>query len=113
MRQLLRRKGFLWLSAFLHIAANRLPDGRIRPIRARLYSGIGIAELVDPGRTAEEDHGFDRRHVWSWGEKIIVTFAAGNSLVVRSEYSLPTQCIDWGKNRSHVRKFLDTLREQG
>src|SRR5262249_2621791 len=50
-------------------------------------------------------------NVWSWGEKITITFVAGNSLVVRNECTLPTQCIDWGKNKSNVRKFLDAFRE--
>ena len=51
-------------------------------------------------------------NLWSWGEKITITFAAGNSLVVRSECSLPTQCFDWGKNRSNVSKFLEVVEER-
>ena len=42
----------------------------------------------------------------SWGERIIVEFHPDNSCSVTSKCSLPTQCFDWGKNASNVRKFM-------
>ena len=42
----------------------------------------------------------------SWGEKVFITFLPGNAISVTSKCAMPTQCIDWGKNRSNVVKFL-------
>lgn len=47
----------------------------------------------------------------SWGETIYIDFQASNMLSIRSECSLPTQCFDWGRNRSNVTKFLTELRK--
>lgn len=45
----------------------------------------------------------------SWGEKLIISFGENGVLNVRSEGLLPMQCIDWGKNRRNVVRFLDRL----
>ena len=42
----------------------------------------------------------------SWGEKIRVTILPSGFLQIRSECSLPTQCIDWGKNKKNVNRLL-------
>ncbi|MBI2804777.1 MAG: hypothetical protein HYX68_07315 [Planctomycetes bacterium] len=46
---------------------------------------------------------------WSWGERVIVEFFPDGGMSVTSSCALPTQCIDWGKNRANVRKLLDEV----
>ncbi len=46
----------------------------------------------------------------SWGEEIAITWLAPNALHVRSQCGMPTQCVDWGRNASNVRKFVTTLQ---
>ena len=46
----------------------------------------------------------------SWGEKISVSFD-GPTLTVISKCALPTQCVDWGKNKRNVMLLLSTLRK--
>ena len=45
----------------------------------------------------------------SWGEKVKIIFLEDHSISVTSQCSLPTQCIDWGKNKANVTKFLDEM----
>jgi hypothetical protein len=45
----------------------------------------------------------------SWGEKITVSIE-GSLVTVISKCSLPTQCVDWGKNRQNVMTLLNTLK---
>jgi len=45
----------------------------------------------------------------SWGERIAVQWVAEGQLHVRSECSVPTQCIDWGRNRENVEKLRRAL----
>jgi hypothetical protein len=42
----------------------------------------------------------------SWGEKVFVDFPPDDAISVTSKCALPTQCLDWGKNKANVRKFL-------
>jgi len=42
---------------------------------------------------------------WSWGEKILVRLHE-HGATVTSRCALVTQCFDWGKNRSNVRKLF-------
>ena len=48
-------------------------------------------------------------NVRSWSEKLIIEFLADNSISVTSKCALRTQCVDWGKNKSNVGKFLAEL----
>jgi hypothetical protein len=50
-------------------------------------------------------------NIRSWGEKMFVRFLPDRSISVTSKCALPTQCIDWGKNKANVRKFLDEIRK--
>src|SRR5262245_36074271 len=44
---------------------------------------------------------------WSWGEGVTIELGPDEGeMFVRSQCSFPTQCIDWGRNASNVRKFL-------
>lgn len=45
----------------------------------------------------------------SWGEKVLIDFLGDNSISVTSQCALPTQCLDWGKNRANVTKFIMEL----
>jgi hypothetical protein len=47
--------------------------------------------------------------VFSWGEQIVIAPLAPNVVRIRSECSLPTQCIDWGKNKKNVMRLIQTL----
>jgi len=47
-----------------------------------------------------------RVNIWSWGERIVIEFEESDTLIVTSKCALPTQCFDWGQNRSNVVKFL-------
>jgi len=49
----------------------------------------------------------------SWGERIHIQFGSSGELVMTSKCSLPTQCIDWGKNKRNVRRFIEALQHQG
>lgn len=46
----------------------------------------------------------------SWGEKVVIDFMEDHSISVTSKCALPTQCIDWGKNKANVNKFLAELK---
>jgi hypothetical protein len=48
----------------------------------------------------------------SWGEDITVWVAVtpqGSAVNIKSECSLPTQLIDWGKNKENINKFATEL----
>ena len=49
-------------------------------------------------------------NIRSWGEKVIVTFLPNNTISVTSKCALPTQCLDWGKNKANINKFMAELR---
>lgn len=49
----------------------------------------------------------------SWGENVLATIRYGPRgavLTLRSECALPTQVIDWGKNRQNVELIVEALR---
>ncbi len=48
---------------------------------------------------------------FSWGERITIEFLGRGELRVTSRCAMPTQWIDWGKNKGNVEKFLDELEE--
>lgn len=49
-------------------------------------------------------------NIWSWGEQVCVQFHSRGATVT-SRCALFTQCVDWGKNKSNVRKFLGEFRK--
>ncbi len=46
----------------------------------------------------------------SWGEKVLINVLKDNSISVTSKCALPTQCLDWGKNKANVTKFMAEIR---
>src|SRR3954466_15485986 len=50
-----------------------------------------------------------RVNLLSWGEKIAVEVSHDGTVMIRSECLLPTQCIDWGKNKRNVDAFFDEV----
>jgi acetamidase/formamidase len=48
----------------------------------------------------------------SWGERIVVTFLPDGSISVTSKCAWPLQCVDWGKNKTNVRKFMSEIRKR-
>ena len=47
----------------------------------------------------------------SWGEKVLISFLPDNSISVTSKCSLSTQCLDWGKNKANVEKFMAEIKK--
>ena len=45
----------------------------------------------------------------SWGERVFIDFLPDNAISVTSRCCMPTQCVDWGKNRTNIRKFMAEL----
>jgi len=58
----------------------------------------------------EETHdriiGSTSMNIRSWGEKVLINFLPDNSISVTSKCALPTQFLDWGKNKANVVKFM-------
>lgn len=52
-----------------------------------------------------------RRRLLGRAERVLVKFEGeGRALVITSRCLLPTQCLDWGKNRRNVEDFLKVLQ---
>ena len=47
--------------------------------------------------------------LFSWGEKVIIDIEQDGGVSVRSEYAFPLAWLDWGHNRTNVRRFLKQL----
>ena len=47
----------------------------------------------------------------SWGEKVLIDFLPDNSISITSKCALPTQCMDWGKNKKNVGRFIAELKK--
>jgi hypothetical protein len=47
----------------------------------------------------------------SYGEKVTIEIERDGWIRVRSECSFPLQWMDWGKNSSNVRRFLNALED--
>ena len=90
---------------------------------SRKYN-LGKSQLIENVKTAlkkckfrikhiDEDGGLirakSRLSFWSWTEKIDVKIEDNGTVRMKSECSLPTQIIDWGKNKRNVRKFFSYL----
>lgn len=49
----------------------------------------------------------------SWGENVSATVGFGPQgavVTLRSECAMPTQLVDWGKNRKNVERIVEALR---
>lgn len=69
-------------------------------------SGLRV-KAVDPA--AGLVHAETRTSMWSWGEKITVHVDGYNQVSMLSQCLLPTQLIDWGKNKRNVNRFFGHL----
>jgi hypothetical protein len=49
----------------------------------------------------------------SWGEKVTIEFISEDSISITSTCALPTQCLDWGKNKANVELLMAEIRAQG
>ena len=56
-------------------------------------------------------HGGVSWNFFSYGEKISITFGQGGEVKAHSECILPTQFIDWGKNKRNILRFFEALEE--
>ncbi len=48
----------------------------------------------------------------SWGEVVVIDLRPRNDITVTSRCILPTQRLDWGKNKANVKMFTEELRRQ-
>ena len=49
--------------------------------------------------------------VRSYGETVTIHFISPQSISVKSQCSIPTQCFDFGKNKANVSAFLTALKK--
>jgi hypothetical protein len=78
-----------------------------------LFRAARVVTKLFGWRTDKSYQGFAVRvpwSFWSWGERFLIHVSARSTIEVRSECLLPTQCIDWGKNRANVERFLGAVR---
>ena len=47
--------------------------------------------------------------LFSWGENMSITIEDNGNVTIKSECVLPTQIIDWGRNKKVVRKIFSVL----
>ena len=47
----------------------------------------------------------------SWGEKVTIKFETARTILITSRCALPTQCLDWGKNKANVKRFLAVINQ--
>ncbi len=50
-------------------------------------------------------------NLWSSGERVTIVFDTPNAVTVTSKCLMPTQCFDWGKNKSNVQALLARLEK--
>lgn len=73
-----------------------------------------VAGFSPPSGGAQEARGWTWRastdfSLASYGEAVAITALGPQHLHVRSECGMPTQCIDWGKNKKNVTTFVSAL----
>ena len=60
-----------------------------------------------------EQHGIidarSRINIWSWTEEIEVRISSSGEVYMESRCYIPTQVVDWGKNKKNVNKFFAEL----
>lgn len=87
----------------------------VEKMRNIAFSGLGItlqseAPYANGGVCFQLKNGMG---LTSWGENIsVILVPAGETqttAAVRSECALPTQIIDWGKNKENVTKLIQFL----
>src|SRR5262245_32506076 len=94
-----------------HEETIRLP----RPLTQQLLvDACAMARFAVMGPAKEGPLGLEWRlssdmSLASWGEKIVVIATGPDTAFVRSQCALPTQCIDWGRNRKNVRRLIEAL----
>jgi len=49
-----------------------------------------------------------KTNLWSWGEEVELV-VDGDELSIVSKCRMPTQCLDWGKNKRNVGELLARL----
>jgi hypothetical protein len=50
-------------------------------------------------------------NIWSYGERIVVDYFAGDRVSVTSSCIRFTQFFDWGKNKQNVNRLLEAMRQ--
>jgi hypothetical protein len=84
---------------FITMDAGDIPRKKVR----ESLEAIGCRITQDQKKEIEGKMGIG---VLSWGENISVEFVDGG-MKVTSRCIWPMQVIDWGKNRTNVRRFTD------
>jgi len=47
--------------------------------------------------------------LFSWGEKLHITIDDKGNVTIKSESAMPTQLIDWGRNKKIVHKIFASM----
>lgn len=47
----------------------------------------------------------------SWGEKVTIELIDSTSVSLTSQCAFPTQCFDWGKNRTNIETLISQLQK--
>lgn len=83
--------------------------------KAELIDQVKIAlekckfKIVSVDESSGKIYAKSKINFWSFSEKIDVKIEDNGSVTMRSECYLPTQIVDWGKNRENVEKFFKVL----
>lgn len=75
---------------------------------------VGACERLGWSVASRTDNELEARvgaNLLSWGERLIVREVSPGSLSIESRCRLPTQCLDWGKNKKNVVEYLRELRD--
>jgi len=84
-----------------------LNNGSLNSLVKSAFEELGWKITIDYPSHLE---GSATLNIWSWGEKISVSIE-GTTATIVSKCMLPTQCIDWGKNKQNVMLLLSKLRK--
>jgi hypothetical protein len=84
-----------------------LPNGDLAALIRSALEELGWKITADSPSYFEASVMFN---LWSWGEKISVSIE-GLTVEIVSKGVMPTQCLDWGKNKKNVTVLLNTLRK--
>jgi hypothetical protein len=91
-------------------ATGRYPGSRADIVRAAqdaaAQCGFKVSEANPDGGWVKARAGFSLR---SWGENITISVDDGGGLQVTSQCLMPTQIVDYGKNKSNVNRFMTRM----
>jgi len=88
----------------LYINDSKIAD--IKDAVRNTFHGLGWSIILD---REDEIVATAEINLLSWGEDIAVTIKEDHVLLIKSRCTARIQCLDWGKNRDNVTKFISEL----